>query len=235
MLRGINKQKVFIDDDDYYLFLRILSKCKAISGFKLYAYCIMSNHIHLLIQEGEQPISEIFKRFGDTFVYWYNQKHKRCGSIFQGRYKSIPVNDDAYFITVLKYIHQNPVNAGIVSSCSDYEFSSYNSYFKTNSFVDTDFAFELIGLDEFVRIHSDETNDYPVGFDSNSSYKCSDEEAKAIFELVTSCKSTDDFKKYPKDMKKAYVNQLRREGLTIAQIRRFAGVSQRMAECRKVT
>ncbi len=231
MLRGINKQKVFLCDNDYYMFLRVLSKCKTICGFKLYAYCLMSNHVHLLIQEGEEPLANTFKRFGDSFVYRYNKEHKRSGSLFEGRYKSIPVNDDEYFITVLKYIHQNPVKAGIVKNCSDYEFSSFNSYFKQNDFVDNGFALELIGVNEFIRIHSEGNDEYLYTYEDKR-IKQSDNLAKEIVEKITHCSSPEEFSDLPKGMQKSYVKTLRKEGLSIKQIVRLTGVSQRRAEGR---
>ena len=232
MLRGINKQQVFFNDDDYYMFLQVLSRAKTISGFKLHAYCLMSNHIHLLIQEGEEPLSKVFKRIGDSFVYRYNEKHDRCGAIFQGRYKSIPVNDDEYYITVLRYIHQNPIKAGIVEKCSDYEFSSYNAYFSKSDFVNTGFALELIGVDQFERIHTEQVDDNKVNLGEKAVSKVSDDEAASIFKSITGGKSEDDFKNMPKDMKIAYIKQLRSQGLTITQVINLTGVSQRTAEGR---
>ena len=230
MLRGINKQKIFFDNDDYYLFLNILSKCKTISGFQLHAYCLMSNHIHLLIQEVDEPLDKVFQRLGDTFVYWYNNKHKRCGAIFQGRYKSIPVNNDEYYVSVMRYIHQNPVKAGIVNNCSDYEFSSYNAYFKKNSFVNTGFALELMGIDEFRRIHSIECIDEFLDIEEKPVVRMSDEDAKLIIERTTGHRTPEDFKKLTNDEKAECVKQFRKEGITIRQIVRLTGISQRIVQ-----
>ena len=110
MLRGINQQQIFEDNEDSEKFLQILKDCKAISEFKLYAYCLMGNHIHLLIHETEEPIEKFMKRIATRFVYWYNIKYQRVGHLFQDRFKSEPVEDDAYFLTVLRYIHQIRLN-----------------------------------------------------------------------------------------------------------------------------
>ena len=229
MLRGINKQQVFFDEEDYNLFLNILSKCKTICGFKLHAYCLMSNHIHLLIQEGEEPLDMIFKRIGDSFVYWYNIKYDRIGGIFQGRFKSVPVNDDEYFISVLRYIHQNPVKAGIVKKCSEYEFSSYNSYFKKNSFVNTGFALELMGIDEFERIHLQPGSDMHLDINDDAKVKISDAQAKRLIKMRTDCLA-EEFKTLPLETQKEYIKYLRKEGIAVRQIMRLTGVSQRIAE-----
>ena len=113
ILRGVNRQQIFEDNEDYYKFLQVVEESKAISGFELFAYCLMSNHIHLLLKEIQEPIEQIMKRITTRFVYWYNIKYQRSGHLFQDRYKSEPVEDDAYFLTVIRYIHQNPVKAEI--------------------------------------------------------------------------------------------------------------------------
>lgn len=230
MLRGINKQEVFHTVDDYLLFLRALAKCKAISGFKLYAYCLMGNHLHLLLQVGDEPLDLIFKRLGDMFVYWYNQKYERSGAIFEGRYKSLPVDSDEYFITVLKYIHQNPVKAGIVKECSDYEFSSYNSYFTHSGLIDTGFALDLMSIDDFKSIHSEISDDSAINIDAESKPRLTDEDAEKIVKNLIHCEKTDDFKQLPKDMQIAYVRKLKSEGLSIRQICKMTGASQRLVQ-----
>ena len=95
MLRGINRQDIFEDEEDFLRFLAVLKECKEISGYELYAYCLMANHIHLLIRTGKEPLDLIFKRLGSRFVYWYNLKYRRTGHLFQDRYRSEPVEDDS--------------------------------------------------------------------------------------------------------------------------------------------
>ena len=110
MLRGINRQVIFQDDEDCEKYLQCLVECQKLSGFQLYAYCLMGNHVHLLLEEKKEPLSQIFKRLGVRYVYWYNWKYKRTGHLFQDRFKSEPVEDDSYFLAVLRYIFQNPAD-----------------------------------------------------------------------------------------------------------------------------
>ena len=123
MLRGINQQQIFEDSEDCDKFIQILQECKAVSGFKLFAYCLMGNHIHLLIKPEKEPLEQVFKRIGGRYVYWYNVKYQRVGHLFQDRFKSEPVEDDSYFLTVIRYIHQNPVKAGLCKNIKDYKYS----------------------------------------------------------------------------------------------------------------
>ena len=144
MLRGINRQNIFEDDEDNEIFIQIMRKCKEISKFEIYAYCLMGNHVHVLIKEKEEGIDQIFKRIGSRYVYWYNRKYERIGHLFQDRYKSEPVEDDEYFMTVLRYILQNPVKAGLCCKIEEYNWSSYNEYLQGNGITDIQFALEIL-------------------------------------------------------------------------------------------
>ena len=111
MLRGINRQQIFEDDEDFEKFLWVLKDVKQLSRFKLYGYCLMGNHIHLLLKPENEPLELIFRRIGSKYVYWYNLKYQRTGHLFQDRFKSEPVESISSFFVVLRYIHQNPQKA----------------------------------------------------------------------------------------------------------------------------
>lgn len=142
MMRGINHQNIFEEHEDYYQFLNTLDMMAQSyepdgtplgRSYILYAYCLMSNHIHLLIREREDTIGMAIKRIASSYVYYYNHKYSRDGHLFRERFKSETVNDMAYFLILLRYIHQNPVKAGMVSEAKDYEFSSWGEYIDVNS------------------------------------------------------------------------------------------------------
>ena len=111
MVRGINRQSLFEDDEDRQRLIQTIGVYKSISNYDLYGYCLMNNHIHLLMRETREPISQAIKRISSSYVHWYNLKYKRCGHLFQERFKSEVVETNAYFLTVLRYIHQNPIKA----------------------------------------------------------------------------------------------------------------------------
>ena len=137
MLRGINRQDIFEDEEDYMQMTTILrgqSERYDEQGMRLppfcifYAYCLMSNHLHLLVQEREENVSEVMKRVGVTYAHYFNKKYERNGHLFQDRFRSEPVDTIEYFVTLLRYIHQNPLKAGIVENISDYPWSSWKEY-----------------------------------------------------------------------------------------------------------
>jgi len=154
MLRGINRQDLFEDDEDKQRFIETLKTYKEKSGFSLYAYCLMSNHIHLLLKEEKEPISLIIKRISSSYVYYYNWKHSRCGHLFQERFKSEVVEDDSYLLTVLRYIHQNPVKAKIIKEIEKYKWSSYNEYTCESKMVDTNYALAIFAEEKVAAIKS---------------------------------------------------------------------------------
>ena len=165
ILRGINRQTIFEEDEDAVKFLKTLKHYKEKSGYKLYAYCLMGNHIHLLIKEGKEDLGIIMRRIGASYVFWYNWKYERCGHLFQDRYKSEVVENVNYFLTVLRYIHQNPLKAGLVKDIKEYKWSSYSDFIEKNEIIDIDFVLDLFNkdrkkaLDSFKEFHEISCND----------------------------------------------------------------------------
>ena len=123
-------------------------------GIELYAYCFMSNHVHLFLRESEQGgVSDFMKKILSHYAGWYNFKYERTGHLFANRYKSLPVEDDSYFLTLAKYIHRNPVKAGIVENMQDYQYSSYSDYIQNNNeVVNVDFLLEILDDDRKTAI-----------------------------------------------------------------------------------
>ena len=140
MLRGVNRQQIFEQEEDYRKFIFILrDMVSPRDEFKrplpprcaIYAYCLMSNHVHLLIKEEGERIGEVIKKFATRYAMYYNNKYEHYGHLFQDRFKSEPVNDEAYFLTLLRYIHQNPVAGKLCKHVEDYTWSSWREYSNT--------------------------------------------------------------------------------------------------------
>ena len=127
MLRGNERKDIFIDEEDKGKFIKIVFKKKADKAFKLYAYCIMDNHLHLVIQEQKEAISKVIKKIATSYAYYFNTKYKRVGHLFQGRYKSETIEDEPYLLSVIRYVHNNPQKAEITKK-EKYRWSSYSNY-----------------------------------------------------------------------------------------------------------
>jgi len=108
-LRGINRGDIFFDDDDSLRFLETLAQKKRNQEYELYGYCLMSNHVHLLVRENEDTVSRTMSRIGTSYAKWYNQKYSRSEHVFQGRYGSECVEEDKYLLTVVRYMHSKTV------------------------------------------------------------------------------------------------------------------------------
>lgn len=235
MLRGINQQQIFEDSEDYEKFLQILKECMVVSGYKLFAYCLMGNHIHLLIKPEQEPIEQIFKRIGGRYVYWYNIKYQRVGHLFQDRFKSEPVEYDSYFLTVIRYIHQNPVKAGLCKNIKDYKYSSYTEYISNSWIIDTDFVFDMISKKEFERYNNEENADRCLEIEDTPRLRVTDEQAKKIILEISGCENVSDFQKLDTKSHYELIAVFKQNGLSIRQISRLTGVSKGMVEkCLKV-
>lgn len=126
--RGNEKKDIFFLEEDRDKFINILDRAKNKYNFLMYAYCLMNNHVHLLLNDNGNDISQVIKSINISYVSYFNRTYKRCGHLFQDRFKSELIMDDNYLIEVSRYIHNNPVKACIVQNAGDYEWSSYNVY-----------------------------------------------------------------------------------------------------------
>lgn len=127
MLKGIDNRDIFLDEFDRSKFIEQIIRAKEKGLFAILAYCLMDNHVHLLIKENEE-VGKSIKRITVGYVIWHNSKYGRIGHLFQNRFHSEPVETDSYLVTVVRYIHHNPVKAGIAKLPRDYEWSSYHQY-----------------------------------------------------------------------------------------------------------
>lgn len=126
--RGNDRQNIFHSPEDHLKFLALLIKEKARSPFFLYAYCLMTNHIHLLLERQRETVGCIMQRVLGGYSRYYNRRHKHVGHVFQGRHKSILCQSDRYLGELVRYIHLNPVRARMVSLPEDYHRSSHRAY-----------------------------------------------------------------------------------------------------------
>ncbi|MDD5603498.1 MAG: transposase [Eubacteriales bacterium] len=251
MMRGINRQQIMEDDEDYQKFLQTLKYYKKISGYKLYAYCLMGNHVHMIIKVEKEALEQIFKRICGRYAYWFNTKYLRAGHLFQDRFRSGPIEDEGYFLSVLRYIHQNPLKAGYASNIDEYPYSSYRCYLEPeeNHLVDVDFALNMMSMKEFVEyqntVNKNEDKDTGKGkgkdWDEDNtedkyleivepSRRFTDEQAKGIINRISKCKNAADYQRLEVSIRNSYIGEFRREGLSVRQISRLTGISKGIVE-----
>lgn len=129
MVQGINKEYIFYKEEYICKYLEIMSKEIKNYNFEILAYCMMNNHAHFLVYtENIKELGKFMQKVNLVYAQMYNKNEKRCGVLFRNRYQTEPIYDTKYLINCIKYIHNNPVKANIVSKCADYKYSSYNDY-----------------------------------------------------------------------------------------------------------
>jgi len=123
MNRGVNRSDIFVDDSDYEVFLKIV--CKACKDYMvvLHDYCLMTNHFHLLVETRMENLSLFMKYVNSNYAIYANKKQKRSGHFWQGRFYSRYIANDTYYYTLIRYIEQNPIEAGLVSSVGEYPYT----------------------------------------------------------------------------------------------------------------
>lgn len=148
LARGNNRQKVFRDSEDYKYYLYILGLYKEEHKFLLYHYCLMSNHIHLILETTPQTyLSKLMKQINLRYLYHFRARYKYYGHFWQGRFKSLLIDKDNYLIVCGRYIEMNPLRANMVKSLEDYPWSSYKFYAcgEKNDLIDSDPLYQDMG------------------------------------------------------------------------------------------
>ena len=128
--RGVNRGRIFFRQENYAFFLRRMRKYVVPEQAQIVAYCLMPTHYHLFVQVHADDVfgDAVMQPFMTSYVKAVNKEQDRVGPLFQGKYKAILVDDDAYFSHLSRYIHLNPVEAGYVDKAEDWPFSSYRDY-----------------------------------------------------------------------------------------------------------
>ena len=234
MICGNERKNIFCDDEDKRKFIELLCKIKGyfLEGdrisprehphllgneakkFSIYAYCLMDNHAHLLINEGEDKISRIMKRINTSYAYYFNKRYGRIGHLFQDRFKSEAIENDAQLFAAVRYIHNNPVKAKIVPDPTLYNWSSYNGYINEECpgliMLEKDMILEMFTTDKA--------------------------RARRLFSEFTKQKNEDDFIEYlNKDVGKILITQKDAEAYLVEFLNDVGIVLEELAVPERVT
>lgn len=128
MLRGNGGQDIFFENDDYTYLYGLLEEGIRRFGYRVHGFCCMRNHVHLAIQAGHIPLSRGMQNVSFRYTRRINRRHKRMGHLFQGRYKALLVDRDSYLLELVRYIHLNPVRAGLVRDPKNHRWSGHRTY-----------------------------------------------------------------------------------------------------------
>ena len=241
MMRGINHQNIFEEPEDYYQFILTLDRMRvryddegkpAGSNCTYYAYCLMSNHFHLLVREREESVGETIKRIASSYVYYYNRKYGRDGHLFKERFKSEPVNDMGYFTVLLRYIHQNPVKAKLVECVKDYEYSSWGEYDGTVEPVfqicNTQTVLNRIPFIELEAWVNDPLSDdvHCLDIEDPSRKRPSDDQVWQMIIEKFGVKNASAFQQLNEGVMRCVLKELKAKGASHRQLERLTGIGR---------
>jgi len=147
IVRGNQRQKTFLSDQDYRAYLDRLAKYRERYGYSVHACCLMPNHVHLLLESSDQPLAKLMQGLQQSYSQYFNMSHSKVGHVFQGRYKAIICAQDEYLLELVRYIHLNPVRAGMVKAPDRYRYSGHQAYVesKAGDIIDPGKVLKLIG------------------------------------------------------------------------------------------
>lgn len=235
MWRGAAGQDIFHDDADRIKYLDILLKYKNNTNIEIYGWCLMSNHVHVLLREGYETLSATMKRIGISYVAYYNWKYQVRGHLFQDRFKSEKVETIPYLMTVIRYIHQNPVKAGLIEGVANWKWSSCGGYYGGRVYpqglLNDDFILKYFSENlEISRKYFREFNERPNqdACLDEPVYKrrCTDEEARIEIQKILREIQIPQVKTLPREHRNELLREIKRiDGLSLRQVARIIGVS----------
>lgn len=224
--KGDGSQIIFEDDADRVRYLKTLEMAADESGIVTHAYCLMSNHVHLLVHDERSELSAFMKKLDEDYARYFSKKSARVGHVFNGRFWSEPVETDEHYLAALRYIHSNPEPANICLA-RDYPWSSYRSYVADSSFVHTDFALQLLdGVQAFESFHfSGGSFAKPFKGSSLRGHLTVDELARVAVCLLGRDTLASIKTLKPKD-RLPHLEALSNAGFTVSEIARVTGIGQ---------
>ena len=236
IFKGIDNQEIFYDDKDRRYFLNQLLKVKKIFEYDIYAYCLMVNHVHIVMRVEDESLSKVVKNFIIRYVAYFNRKYERSGPLVQDRFKSKNVENLKYFLEVCRYVHKNPENAGIAKT-SEYQWSSYQEYIGNQRIINKSVLLHYFNndIDNFIK-YSNKVNNIADILEL-SEYeilgKLKDEEVINIIIKQFNLQSREDvamfFKSKSIKEKKECIKELKKiSGTNITQLSRITRLNRNL-------
>ena len=224
IIRGNDKQDLFYDDDDRYLFKDRLKESKEKFKYQIYSYCLMSNHVHLLIRVNREFLSKVMQNLVMRYSIYFNKKYSRVGHVFQDRYFSKKVEDPKYFLTVCKYIHRNPEKA-CIEKTDLYYWSSYREYINHERIIDKNAIMHYFNndLEQFKRymLNNDDNEQIYNYSEFELITKLTDEEINEIICKKYNLANADDINILSNTKKEKIIKEFSQiQGTSINQIAR---------------
>lgn len=236
MIRGINKQDIFLDEQDKYKFKKELKRTKEKYKYNLYSYCLMPNHVHLELKDNDECVDKIMQGIQISYSKYFNKKYERVGHLFQNRYLSRIVESENDIINLQRYIHQNPEKAGICKT-EQYKWSSYKEYQYNNGITDKESIMSFFGKDREIALENFRnynkydkklyTEDWRFYYEMSN--KLSDEELVDIIKDVIKEENVYKILQYNKQIRDKQLKRIVNiKGVTNSQLARVLGIDRKI-------
>ena len=231
--RGVAQQTIFEDDTDRRVLLELLIEVAERTEVEVYAWCFMSNHIHLLVHAPLEVVSAFMHDILFRYARYYNGKNARCGHLFQNRYGSSAIDSNEYLMTVVRYIHFNPSSMD-VGDLKTYRWSSYREYLGRAELCSTEFVLDVFqGIEGFESFHSmqnDDQNTYREILEPTLEHKAvSDDDAIAIAKEMLGIRSVAEIAQADKEARDRMLALIKTR-LTVRQIARVTGIGRNIVQ-----
>ena len=227
IVRGIGKQILFEEEADYRRFLTVLERFSGETEVKLCAYCLMENHVHLLVCDPKGNTPLLMKKLGVSYAQYFNRKYDRSGHLLQDRYLSEAVEDDAYLLMVFRYILNNPKKAGICNA-RDYPWSSYAQYELPAPWMELTLVRSLLGGQAEYEAYIEATNNAQgLEFDKP---RHDDLWAQDVLRKCLGVESGTALQSYERKERNESLRALKTNGLTVRQIERLTGINRNIVQ-----
>jgi putative transposase len=183
--RGNNREACFVEYENYQYYLELWQECASRYGVRVHAYCLMTNHIHVLATpDSKDSISRATRVIGSRYAQYFNKSNRRTGTLWEGRYKSSLVQSDRYFLTCSRYIELNPVTAGMVDRPEEYKWSSY----RENAWGEAGW---MVPHDEYLQLDADRS-DRCAAYRELFRHHVHDDDVHLIRKSITYCQPLGD-------------------------------------------
>lgn len=225
--RGVARQLLFEERGDYIYFLQLVKRFSPETQVTICAFCLMENHVHLIVYDPEHHISRFMQLLGMTYAGYFNWKYQRTGPLFDGRFKSVPIESNNYLLTAFRYVLNNPRKAGICSA-ADYPWNSYSRFGYPNSFVDISIFLDLLGSKEEYEmfISAEYDDDYP----ELEGIRRDDAWALQVIRETLDVPGGTALQSLDGKARDDALRILKKKGLSIRQIERLTGINRNVIQ-----
>ena len=227
ILRGVNRQDIFLDDYDRKRFIGTMRKYSAELNADIIAFCLMNNHVHILAHIPDPP-DLLMKKISSSYVYYFNHRYDRVGHLFQERFRSEPVQSDSYLLTAARYILQNPQKAGICRM-QDYLWSSWNYLKERSDFCDPEVLIRIAeGYDRLMEYLVMENED--TCLEAEDRHILTDDEALLKIRKAAGISNPFELLVLPRAQRNDLLRLLKNEEIPVRQLARLTGLDRNIIQ-----